>query len=143
MASKMYANMASISRCLLMALIFVQVLLGPKVINAEESSNLSGFASVWKLMSSADRELFVSGYLRGWQDAAEFLDIAQEFVASNPNHAADALAKLKELSSLGEQKPAPLVAYIDQYYRSPENQGAPLSKAVSAARISAARPDVE
>lgn len=106
------------------------------IASAQESSDLGSFSAVWKLMSTTDRERFISGYLRGWKDASGFLDIAIEYVKSNPAQAADALIKLRELANLGDQKPGALAIFIDQFYKNPENQGAPLSKAVSAARSS-------
>lgn len=100
---------------------------------AEDSSS---FYPTWKLLGSKEKEQFVAGYIQGWKDAAQVTDIAISFVQDNPGKAVEGLEQVKGLYDVRDIRPGLLAGAIDDFYSRPENQGAALSLAVSAAKSS-------
>lgn len=92
---------------------------------------------VWRLLSHEQKTQFLAGYVQGWKDASRVTDIAIEFVKENPNDAVKGLEQLKSLYDLSDLSPSLLVTQIDSYLSSVENRDAPLSLAISAARVGA------
>jgi len=94
----------------------------------------SPFLPTWKLLTDEAKRQFVAGYLHGWSDAAKVTDIAIDYVRGNPDEALDGLKRLKQLYNISGVQAELLSEGITQFYADPENAGAPLSKAVTAAR---------
>jgi len=97
----------------------------------------SSFYATWRLMNSTEKAQFSAGYLHGWKDAASVLDIAIEYVKENPKEALGSLEKLKKVYDMSNLKPDLAVKTLEAFYSDSDNQRAPLSKAMSAARFAA------
>jgi hypothetical protein len=92
---------------------------------------------VWRLLTHEQKTQYLAGYVQGWKDASRVTDIAIEFVKENPEDAVKGLEQLKSLYDLSDLSPSLLVVQIDNYLSSVENREAPLSLAISAARVGA------
>jgi hypothetical protein len=109
--------------------------MGPSpFILAEEREGSGSFLPVWKLLTLNEKQQFISGYLQGWRDAALVTDIAINYVKKNPERAIASLEGIKVLYRLKNSSSSQIVEAIDEFYADPENQNAPLSRAVTAAR---------
>ena len=103
----------------------------PVMLSASEEI---AFLPTWKLLNTQEKQQFVSGYTKGWKDAAQVIDIAISYVEQNPEKAVEGLKSLREVYELGDIRPDTLVQEIDAFYSDPENSKANLSKAVTAAK---------
>lgn len=92
------------------------------------------FYPTWKLLSPAEKQQFVAGYIQGWKDAERVTDVAISYVKENPGKAVDGLERIRSLYDLGDLRPALLASAIDEFYRDPDNLNGGLSQAVSAAK---------
>ena len=101
------------------------------------------FLPTWKLLPDEAKRQFVAGYLHGWSDAAKVTDIAIDYVTGNPDEALDGLKRLKQLYNISGVQAEQLSEGISQFYTDPENAGAPLSKAVTAARNRVIRGEIK
>lgn len=99
-------------------------------------SAAGAFGETWKLLEKEQKLHFVSGYLHGLRDAQRINDIATEYIRSNPKQAGEALEKLRPLYDLATVVPERVVGELDRFYGNPDQSGAPLSIAMSAARNS-------
>ena len=106
----------------------------PALSLADAESAPSPFYPTWKLLSAAEKQQFVAGYIQGWKDAARVTDVAISYVRDNPSHAVEGLQELKGLYDLSDLKPALLASAIDEYFRGAEHRNEGLSQAVSAAK---------
>lgn len=116
-------------RCLLIVTVGLACI-APAACAAEAGA----FATTWKLLSSEQKLHFVSGYLYGLRDAQRIHEIASEYVKMNPAEATVALEKLRPLYDLSAIGPEKVVRELDTFYGNPEQNAAPLSLAMSAAR---------
>lgn len=98
------------------------------------ADNESPFLPTWKHLSTDEKKQFIAGYIFGWKDAAQVTAIATEFIKSNPQKAVESLQSVERIYSMSELDPAQVAKAIDLFFSMPENSGAPLSKAVTAAR---------
>jgi len=96
--------------------------------------NAPAFYPTWKLLSPAEKQQFVAGYILGWKDAARVTDIVITYVKENPAKAVEGLEQIKGLYNLGDIKPGLMASAVDEFFNSPENKNAGLSQAVSAAK---------
>ncbi|MBX7138337.1 MAG: hypothetical protein K1X83_10160 [Oligoflexia bacterium] len=92
------------------------------------------FLPTWKLLNTQEKQQFIAGYLKGWQDAEKVTSIAIEYVRDNPDKAVDGLEKIKSVYNLSGLNPDLLIRSLDAFYSEPENNSASLSKAVSAVK---------
>lgn len=113
-------------------LLFLSALLFPLVSRSEEPP--PAFYPTWKLLSFAEKQQFVAGYIYGWRDAARVTDVVISYVKDNPGKAIEGLEQVKGLYDLGDLKPAILAQAIDTFFEDPDNKSAGLSQAVSAAK---------
>ena len=95
---------------------------------------VSPFYPTWKLLSSAEKQQFVAGYIQGWRDAGRVTDVAIAYIRENPGKAIEGLEQVRSLYDLSDLKPAILASAVDEFFRDPENKDAGLSQAVSAAK---------
>lgn len=98
--------------------------------DAKENS----FLPTWKLLSSQEKQHFVSGYIQGWNDARKVTDIALEYIKTNPTRAVESLESIRKLYDMSHLTPENLVEHIDKFYEDPKNHSSSLSVAVTAAR---------
>ena len=118
-----------------MRLFFLVILLGLATFSqTAQAEDTSSFYPTWKLLGSREKEQFVAGYIQGWKDAAQVTDIAISYVRDNPGKAIEGLEQVKGLYDVRDLRPGMLAGAIDNFYAKPENQGAALSLAVSAAK---------
>lgn len=96
--------------------------------------NGPSFLPTWKLLTTDQKQQFIAGYIQGWKDAARVTDIAIGYVRTNPERAIEGLEGIRQLYDLSGVKPIQLAHEIDAFYSDPENNGAALSKAITAAR---------
>jgi hypothetical protein len=122
------------NRSVFIAIAILSGIFSNALISWANSSNTDSFAPTWKLLHTAEKQQFLSGYLYGWRDAAKVIDVAISYVHANPERAVEGLQGIKSLYNLSGLKPTQLVDSIDQFYTDPENQSAPLSAAITAAR---------
>ncbi|MGI6525310.1 MAG: hypothetical protein ACOX2O_08505 [Bdellovibrionota bacterium] len=102
---------------------------------AEESTkDDSPFLPAWRLLNNNDKQQFVSGYQQGWKDAVKIIDIVIGYLKTNPAEGAKALEQIRNIYNLSTIKTHTLVHEIDLFYANPQNNTAPLSKAVTAAK---------
>lgn len=91
------------------------------------------FLPTWQLLNSQEKQLFISGYLQGWHDAARVTRVAEEHVSQNPEQALSSLKTIRSLYELDGKNANSLVKGIDEFYSEPDNASAALSMAVTAA----------
>ena len=94
----------------------------------------ASFLPTWRLLSSQEKQQFISGYVQAWKDAASVNDVVIGYIKSNPDKAAQALESIRSIYDFSGVPVEQLVSGIDDFYTDPENLGAPLSKAVSGAK---------
>lgn len=99
----------------------------------ETSDRPASFYPIWQMLSRTEKLQFIAGYVQGWRDAASVTDVAITYVREQPQNALEVLEKIRRLYE-SDTTPDTLVPRIDAFYRNPENQSAPLSRAISAAR---------
>ena len=92
------------------------------------------FLPTWKLLSSQEKQQFISGYVQAWRDAASVNDVVIGYIKSNPDKAAQSLDSIRSIYDFSGVPVEQLVRGIDDFYADPEHQAAPLSKAVSGAK---------
>ncbi|MCO6429699.1 MAG: hypothetical protein J5J00_02480 [Deltaproteobacteria bacterium] len=92
------------------------------------------FLPTWKLLNNQEKQQFISGYIRGWQDAQKVTEVATGFIKENPEKAVESLESINRLYDVSLLKPEPLVREIDRFYQESENRNASLSAAVTAAK---------
>ncbi|NMC64310.1 MAG: hypothetical protein GYA55_14190 [SAR324 cluster bacterium] len=112
--------------------VFLLSFFTPFSIKADD--NAPAFYPTWKLLSPAEKQQFVAGYILGWKDAARVTDIVITYVKENPGKAVEGLEQIKDLYNLGDIKPGLMASAVDEFFNSPENKNAGLSQAVSAAK---------
>ncbi len=110
----------------------VWLLISPPAAHLEELP--PAFYPTWKLMSFAEKQQFVAGYIHGWRDAARVTDIVITYVKDNPGKAVEGLEQVRGLYDLRDLKPTILAQALDTFFEDPENKTAGLSQAVSAAK---------
>ena len=93
----------------------------------------TAFAPTWKLLGTSDKKQFIGGYQQGWKDANKIIDIAINYLETNPEEGARALKSIRSIYDLSRVSPDTLVHGIDLFYADPDNASAPLSKAVTSA----------
>jgi hypothetical protein len=98
------------------------------------AAETGAFLPTWKLMSAAEKQYFVAGYLQGFRDAGAVTDITLDYVKANPKASVAGLEAVKKVYDLGSLRPEDVVQEVDQFFSRPENSGASLPKAISAAR---------
>jgi hypothetical protein len=94
----------------------------------------SPFLPTWKLLNSQQKLDFVAGYIQGWRDAGQVLDIGIGFVRDNPAQALTSLERIKMVYDLSELKPDLVVREVDRFYADAANQEAGISLAITAAK---------
>lgn len=92
------------------------------------------FQPTWRLLNYEEKQQFISGYLKGSDDASDVLDIAIGFIKDNPQEALPSLKKLRELYDLSEVKPDSLVRELETFFADSDNSRASLAKAIATAR---------
>ncbi len=95
---------------------------------------IDNFSVTWKHLSDEQRNQIITGYLFGWRDAAKITDIAIDYVKQNPAKAVEGLEKLKSLYDFSGLQPDLIVSRINKFYDLPDNQGRPLSLALSSVK---------
>ena len=103
-------------------------------LGVQAQSSEEPFLPVWRLLTNKEKQHFVAGYIRGWQDAAKVTDIAIDYVKENPKDAVEGLQKLKALYDLSAISPDSLTRQIDAFYADPTHASAGLSVAVTSAK---------
>lgn len=116
------------------ALLFL--LLSSLILSSPTASQDDAFLPTWKLLSRQEKQHFVSGYLQGWRDAQKVVEIAGELARENPETAKDSLDKLRSIYDMESLRPDSMAEALDRFFSDPDNAGATLSKAMSAARQS-------
>lgn len=137
-----HRNVGAISRSAWWLAAFIMVVIPSLNIRAIEEEG-GPFLPTWKLLTDEAKRQFVAGYLHGWSDAAKVTDIAIDYVRGNPEEALDGLKRLKQLYNISGVQAEQLSEGISQFYADPENAGAPLSKAVTAARNRVIRGEIK
>ena len=92
------------------------------------------FLPAWRLLNTENKQQFVSGYQRGWKDAVNIIDIVITYLKTNPSEGIKALESVRNIYDLENLRPDDLVKAIDKYYADPDNNNAPFSKAITAAK---------
>jgi len=116
----------------ILPLLVISILMVPLMGTSQEG--VPAFYPTWKLLSPAEKQQFVAGYIYGWRDAARVTDVVITYVKDNPGKAIEGLEQVKDLYDLGDLKPGILAQAIDAFFEDPDNKGAGLSQAVSAAK---------
>jgi len=109
------------------------VLAGAALAAAAQEGEPHPFYPTWKLLGAAEKQQFIAGYLRCWKDTASILEIALEYSRTDPAKARDALQSLRALYGGRDIRPDALAAGIDKFFEDPGNQGATLTRAITAA----------
>src|SRR5262245_7133347 len=72
-------------------------------------SSAASFLPIWKLLSPAEKQQFVAGYVQGWADAARVTDIAIDYVREHPQEAISGLEHIRALYRIQNLKPGEIV----------------------------------
>lgn len=96
--------------------------------------NDDAFFPIWKLLKRDEKGQFIAGYMRAWHDAKKVLDIAVDYVKSNPTQAIDGLQRIGKIYDMQGLPSDSVVRELDLYFALQENQAASLSQAVTAVR---------
>jgi len=94
----------------------------------------SPFLPTWRLLNTDNKQQFISGYQYAWKDAVKIMKIVETYIKQNPKEGAKALESIQTIYDISEMKPDTLVQFINNFYSQPDNNQAPLSKAITAAK---------
>ncbi len=101
----------------------------------DEHAVPQSFLPTWKLLNPQEKQLFISGYLHGWKDAARVTELVQQHVTEHPEQTLKSLRTIRSIYDLGGKNTrslGPLVKGIDEFYANPDNARAALSRAITA-----------
>jgi len=99
-----------------------------------ETTKPSGFGPTWVLLSSAEKQQFIAGYLKGLSDGGNIADIAITYIKDNPKGAIEGLESLKKVWGVSGLTPQELTHGLDKFYSEASNRDKPLSIAISIQR---------